>query len=141
MAIKMSPQEAAEKWARRLQQATPDIQQGIQRVDQNPMQAAARKKTKMLQRITDAVNSGKWERGLARVSLEDWKQAAIQKGLGRISAGVEAAQSKQSDFFSELLPYQAQLQAEIGKMPDLTLQDSVQRAAAWISGMAKFRRK
>lgn len=137
---KVNSTQFAEKWARRMSQSTQDIQNGVNRVTEAPTVKAAAKKQKMLQNLTAAVNSGKWEAGLNRVTLQDWKKAIIEKGLPRVQAGVTAAQPKVADFANKLLAYQEGLQSQIESMPDLTLQDSIARMTAWINGMAKFQR-
>lgn len=137
---KLSPQEFAEKWARRLSAAAPDIQKGVQRVDQSPTEKAAGKKDKMLQNLTQAVQSGKWEAGLRRVSLNDWKTALINKGIPRITQGVQGAQSDVADFAGQLLSYQDQIKSEIERMPDLTLEDSINRMTTWVRKMSQFKR-
>jgi molecular chaperone GrpE (heat shock protein) len=138
---RVNPQEFAEKWSRRLSQAAADIQRGVQRVDQAPTEAAAAAKQKMLANITDAINSGKWESGLRRVTLGDWKRTMIEKGIPRIGQGVQAATPKMAEFASQLLPYQDNLRSQIESMPDLTLEDNIARMTAWARGMAKFKRQ
>lgn len=137
---KLTPQEFAEKWQRRLSAASPDIQRGIQRVDTSPTEQAAAKKDKMLANVTASIQNGKWEAGLRRVTLSDWKKAAIEKGIPRISQGVTNAAPKVSDFASQLLPFQDSLKQQIGAMPDLTLDDNLNRMNTYIRGMAKFKR-
>lgn len=137
---KLNAQQFAEKWQRRLQSAAPDIQNGINRVDQSPTEKAASKKDKMLQNLTQAVQSGKWENGLRRVTLADWKRAAIEKGVPRISQGAAGAAPKVTQFAAQLLPFQDSLQQQVNSMPDLTIEDSIARMTAWVRGMSKFQR-
>jgi hypothetical protein len=137
---KLSAAEAREKWQRRLSGAVTDIQRGVAAVTEAPSAKAVAKKDKLLQNVTAAIQSGKWERSISRVSLEDWKRAMLEKGVGRISSGVQGAGTKMEAFYSELFPYIESLQNKIKQMPDLTLADSVARAQAWIEGMARFRR-
>lgn len=137
---KLTAQEYAEKWSRRLQAAAPDIQRGISRVDTSPTEAAAAKKDKMLANVTAAVQNGKWEAGLRRVTLSDWKKAATEKGIPRISQGVAGASPKVADFASKLLPFQDSLKQQISNMPDLTIEDNINRMVAFARGMSKFTR-
>lgn len=141
MAIKLSPDEYVAKHAQRTKAAVPDYTAGVQKVTSSPTAAAAAKQQKMVANLTEAVNSGKWKNGLMRVSLEDWKNAATNKGAGRIAAGVDGAAGKVLSFAQQLLPYEQTLQDTVNKLPDLTLEDSVNRASAWIRGMGKFQRK
>ncbi len=138
---KLSTQEYVEKWQRRTTGAAPDVQRGIQRVDSSPTEAAAAKKDKMLANVTAAITSGKWESGLRRVSLGDWKKATIEKGIPRISQGVNGAAAKVADFASQLLPYQDSLKSQISSMPDLTLEDNINRMTTFVRGMSKFKRQ
>ena len=140
MAIKVTPEEYAEKQARNLKASTPDIRRGVERVTEAPTAKAAAAQDKMLARLTEAVTNGKWARGLNRVTLEDWKSKMLDKGVPRIAAGIDAAHEKVVAFASELLPFQASLQTSVTRMPDLTLEDNIQRAAEWMRGMAKFKR-
>lgn len=137
---KLTAQEFAEKWARRLGASAPDIARGISRVDVSPTEKAAAKKDKMLANITAAVQNGKWEAGLRRVTLADWKKNITEKGIPRISQGVNSAQPKVADFASQLLTFQDGLQGQIQNMPDLTLEDSINRMNTWVRGMSKFKR-
>lgn len=137
---KLTPQQFTEKWQRRIQSATPDITNGINRVDTSPTQQAAAKKDKMLQNLTASVQNGKWEAGLNRVTLADWKSAAINKGVPRIAQGAAGAGAKLTNFASQLLPFQDSLASQVKSMPDLTLEDSINRMTTWVRGMAKFTR-
>lgn len=137
---KLTAQEFAEKWARRLSGASVDIAKGINRVDTSPMEKAAAKKDKMLANLTASVQNGKWETGLRRVTLQDWKKSITEKGIPRITQGVQGAQSKVADFASQLQPFQDSLRSQIDGMPDLTIEDSIARMNAWVRGMSKFRR-
>ena len=141
MPIKLTPEQFAEKHARRLKGATEDIRRGVQNVTESPTAKAAAKQDKMLQNLQAAVSSGKWARGLKRVTLDEWKEKTLTKGIGRIAAGVDAAHDKMVDFGTQLLDHEAGLQREIEGMPDLTLEDSISRMTAWTRGMAKFTRK
>jgi hypothetical protein len=138
---RMTPAEAREKWARRLNAAIPDITAGVERVTEAPGKKAAAKSEKMLQGITAAVRDGTWARRVAGVSLEEWKRKMLDKGVGRIAAGVEGASAKSEDFFAQLFSYQDSIKAKLDSMPDLTLEDSINRMTAWVRDMAKFSKK
>lgn len=140
MAIKVTPEQYAEKQARNLKASTQDIRRGVERVTVSPTAKAAQAQEKMIANLTESVRSGKWARGLNRVTLEDWKSKMLEKGIPRIAAGIDAAFDKVVAFAAELLPFQATLQSKIEGMPDLTLDDNIQRATEWMRGMAKFKR-
>lgn len=137
---KLTPVQAAEKHARRLSGATADIQAGIDRIQVNPCEQAAAKKEKMLANLTKAVNDGKWEAGLKRVTLDQWKKKARDVGVPRIAAGIAAARDKMVSFYSELLPHIDAGQAKLATMSDLTLEDNIARMNEMTRHMATFKR-
>lgn len=138
---KLTGQEFQEKWNRRLKGSIEDIRSGVNKVTESPTAKAAQKQEKMIQNLTAAVSSGKWKAGLQRVSLEEWKQKTLDKGLGRIASGADGATDKVAAFGTQLMAYQDTLKASVDKMPDLGLQDSISRMTAWVTGMSKFQRK
>jgi len=138
---RLTPDEYVEKHARRLKGAVDDMRQGVQRVNTAPTLQAAAKKDKMRANITASLDSGKWERGLKRVTLDDWKQKMINKGVGRVATGIDEAAPKVRAFASELLPYIDNISAAVSKMPDTTLEDNINRMTTFVRGMAKFQRK
>jgi hypothetical protein len=138
---KLTPQQAREKHANRLKASSADIRAGIERVSVAPGQQAAAKADKMRQNIVASIESGKWQKRVASISLEEWKRQATDKGIGRIAAGVDGAAAKIEAFYAELFPYQEQLQNKISKLPDLTLEDSINRMTTFVRGMAEFKRR
>jgi len=132
--------EFQEKHARRLSASIDDVRKGIDRVTVNPCELAAAKQEKMLTNLTAAVNDGRWAAGLKRVSLEEWKDKAKNVGAGRIASGINAAKSKVIAFAEQLLPHIDAGQAKLKGMPDITLEDNIQRMIAMTRHMAEFKR-
>jgi hypothetical protein len=94
----------------------------------------------MLTNLTQAVQSGKWEAGLRKVTLQDWKKQIIEKGIPRINQGVQGAQGQVADFAGQLLSYQDTIKQEIERMPDMTLEDNINRMTAWVRRMSQFKK-
>lgn len=138
---KLTPEQFAEKHNRRTKAALDDMRAGVETVDEAPTAKAAAKQEKMRQRLLEALESGKWANGLKRVSLEDWKQKMIDLGLNRVASGLDANKKKVEEFASQLLPHIEAGQNRIEKMPDVTLEDSINRMTAFIRHMSKFQRK
>lgn len=137
---RVTASEFQEKHARRLKGAVEDIRKGVERITVNPCEQAAAKKDKMVAKLTEAVNSGKWSRNLRKVTLDDWKTKMIDKGIPRISGGIDGAKDKVTAFAAELLPHVDAGVEKIKKMSDLTIEDSIARAGAFIRHMSKFSR-
>ncbi len=138
---KLSPAEATEKHARRLKGATEDIRRGVQRVQEAPGAQAAAKQEKFRQNLVASIDNGKWARRVASVSLGDWQQLMQEKGIPRIAAGVDASAAKTEEFFGQLFAHQEGLERKVQNMPDLTLEDSINRMTTWVRGMSDFQRK
>jgi hypothetical protein len=136
---KVTAAEFREKHAARLKAAMADVQRGVDRVSVAPGTQAAAKQAKMLTRLTEAVNSGKWSKRVSAIGLEEWKTLMKDKGIPRIASGIDAAGAKVEKFAGELLAFESTVQAKIDRMPDLSLEDSVNRASTWIREMSKFR--
>ena len=139
--VKVSADEFAEKWNRRIKGALEDIRKGVEKLDKNPAELAIAKKEKMKARLIEAIDSGKWESGLKKVTLEEWKQKMLRKGISRIPAGADEAVDKVRDFAQQLLPHIEEGLRKIESMPDVTLEDNIRRMEEFIRHMAKFRKK
>jgi len=137
---KLTPQEFQEKHARRLKASVEDVRRGIDRVTESPTAKAAAKKDKMLTNLTAAVNSGKWEAGLKRVSLDDWKKKTRDVGVNRIAAGIDAAADKVVSFAEDLLPHIDRGKEKIKGMSDVTLDDNINRMTTFIRHMSELKR-
>jgi len=138
---KLTAAEFQEKHARRLKGAVEDVRKGIDRVTESPTAKAAAKADKMLTNLTSSVQSGKWAAGLKRVSLEEWKRKTRDVGVNRIAAGIDASKDKVIAFAEELLPHIDRGQEKIKSMPDITLDDSINRMTTFTRHMAGFSRK
>ena len=135
-----SPVQVTEKLIRNLQAATESVRSGVQSVTTSPTEQAAEQADLMLLKITEAVNSGKWGDALRKVSLNEWKNAMLDKGLPRISSGIAAAKPKIQAFFEEWLPWEESISQTVKAMPKGTIEDSIVRAAAVIRHNANFKR-
>ena len=138
---KLTPEQFAEKHNRRTKAALEDMKAGVEAVTEAPTEKAAAKQEKMRQRLLEALESGKWANGLKRVSLEEWKQKMLELGLNRVATGLDANKKKVEEFAAQLLPHIDAGQKLIEKMPDVTLEDSINRMTAFIRHMSKFQRK
>ena len=141
MGLKVNPAEFVEKHARRLKGATEDIRRGIQRVDVAPGIKAAAKQDKMKAKLVASIDDGTWANRVKAVSLEDWKRKAETKGLARIATGIDEAAPKVLNFAEQLLPAVEAAKSKVDAMPDMTLEDSINRMATFTREMSKFKKK
>jgi hypothetical protein len=134
---RVSAQEYADKWGRRLKQASEDVRKGIERVKEAPGKAAAAAKDLMLSKVTAAVNDGTWARQVAGVTLEDWKKSATEKGVARIAQGVDSALPKQPMMAEKLLAAVDASVAEANATPRGDLEANITRMTTFVRGMSK----
>jgi len=138
---KMDAKDFAEKWQKNMAGSTAYISKGIDRVTESPMEKAAAKQDKMLNNLNEAVQKGKWKRGLESVTLDEWKKKFKDQGVARIAGGASAAVPKMQRFADQLLPFQDAAKRKIDAMPDTTFEDRLNKSQAWIREMHKFEKK
>lgn len=136
----MSPQQIAEKWSRNTTGATQSMRDGVNAVTANPMEKAAQAQDAYLAGVQRAVQTGKWQAGLRSVTLAQWKDDMINKGIPRISAGVAAAKEKYTRFMTELMAHIGTIRAELEGMPRGDLETNLNRMMFNARRMADFRR-
>src|SRR5262245_7475968 len=121
----LTPQEIAQKQISRTKGALDQMRTGIQRTTVAPGTIAATKASKMLEGVRLAIESGDWARRVAAVTLPEWQRAMLDKGVGRVSAGLDAAAADITDFHTQLQTFQTSLRSRLSSMPDVTLEDRI----------------
>jgi len=134
------PTVVAARWASNLGGAVDKIRQGVQAVTTSPTQAAAAAGNLWQQRVADPATLQKFQRGLQRVSLTDWQNAMLTKGVPRISTGAQAAKDKFTAFMTQFLPFVNNVAQGVRQMPKATLDDRIARMVSQVRGVAQFRR-
>lgn len=137
----MSPTVALANWQAGMNGATTTITDGVNAVSVAPGQLAAAQANLWQQQVSSAATKTKWANRVGAVSLQNWKNDMIQKGVGRIAQGVSNAaspQGKATYFFSQLIPYiqAGNTTATLG--PRGTYQQNVTRATNWMAYMHGF---
>lgn len=104
----MTPQELAKKWAENLTRAKTSIRKGIEGVTVSPTQKAAQQVQKYRDGCVRAADDGAFVSGCNRVTLQEWKDKAINKGLSNLETGVRDGESKVVAFQTKFAPYAKQ---------------------------------
>jgi hypothetical protein len=136
----LSAQDVAAKWSRNLAGATQSIKDGVMAVQTSPTQLAAARADAYVQGVQASVASGKWQAGLNRVTLADWQQQMINKGINRIASGAQGGQAKFAQFMGQLLPYIQNGQRQLSNTPRGDINQNIQRMVNWVQYMSQFRR-
>jgi hypothetical protein len=136
--VRVTPQQAANKWKERLSAATTEIEQGVARVTVAPGMAAAAQLQKYLTGVQESAQ--KWRANVSRVSLGEWQDAMKTVGIPRIASGAAAKVGKVEQFQSEFQPHLEKVMAQVHAMPSANQSQRIQRAVAMMEGNAKFKR-
>ena len=138
---KVDKNEFAEKWNKRMKGSVDEMRKGVEKLDVNPATEAIKKKDKMKAHWNEAIDNGTWESQMSKVTLDEWKRNYLNKGIPRVAAGVDAAKGKVADFGEALLGHIGKAKDKIKDMPDLTLEDNINRMTTFIREMSKFKYK
>jgi len=136
--VRMSAADAQAKWQQRTAAATQDMAAGIHRVTEAPGQKAAAKSQKWLAAVTAA--EPKFRRNVARVTLEQWKKAALELGVPRVAQGVQQKGYKWGEFAAEFFPYLDQGIQRVQAMPDTDFEARIARMVAMVRHSHGFQR-
>lgn len=138
--ITVTADEAAQRWADNLGQASQKIQQGVERVTQAPGQAAAAAGQKWQMSLQGQDVLQRFQANVGAVPLASWQQDMIQKGLPRISTGAAAAIPKMTTVFASLLRFEQTLQQQVRGMDSSSYAAREARMLAWARGMRNFKK-
>lgn len=131
-----SPQAVAARWQAQLAQSTDKIKQGVMAVTEAPTARAARRIDAQVAGVQRAAASGKTQAALMRVDLNSWQQSFINKGLGRIAGGSQAAVPKMAAFLTQFLPAVESARASLQPRGDL--ETNIQRSADMARKLSQF---
>lgn len=131
-----SVQDAVDKWKRQMLGAAPTIKAGVMAVTVAPGQQAAAAADLWAQRVAESKD--KFRTNVGAVSLQAWQTAMVDKGLARLTTGVNGAMPKVQAFMAQLIPYTNQVRATIRSMPKGSEADSEARMLAASRMMRAF---
>jgi len=131
-----NPQLVASKWVRGMQNAGESMKAGIQAVSVAPGQIAAARADLYRQKVIEAVDSGRYQAATAAVSLEEWKQAALTKGVSAATSRAQQSQDKVLRFLNFWLPITQQASQMVQGMPKGTLENAKARMIANVEFLA-----
>lgn len=141
MATAMSAADVAAKWSRNLLANKSSITAGINAVTESPTEKAAKAQQAYADGCAEAASSGRFAAGCRAVSLEDWRSAAINKGLRNLDTGVKAAEPKMTKFMEQYLPFVQQTSAQIQRMPKGSRSDAMARIQANLDALDQFKKQ
>jgi hypothetical protein len=105
--------------------------EGIRNTDVNPMAKAAEKAAKAQAGFVDAIQSGKWQRGLAAATKEEWVAGATAGGGSAYAAGVSAKAGKIARKLGPVLEATYRISDAVANMPTDTIQQRIAKSQAY----------
>ena len=108
--------------------------EGIQATQKDVAALAVAAKPKMLANVTQAINSGRWERGIQRGGTAYWKQQAVAKA-GNYATGISAGGDKYQQAAQIWYPIIDSAAASVRSMPNGSFQDSLNRMTAFATAL------
>lgn len=129
-----TPEQAAANWASKLAGSTDRIKAGIQAVTVSPGTLAAKASSTWAQNTAAA--QSKYQRNVGNVTLQQWQDAALNKGVARIPSGATSGQPKMQAFMAQFLPA---VSAAVQALPPRgSFDQNVQRSVAMQTALHKF---
>jgi len=136
-----SPDEVASKWSRNLAAAEPSVRAGVEAVTESPTEKAAERSREWQEGVSSERARARFEAGLRRVSLADWK-AKFLANVGRIGAGARLAEDDYRDFMSDFLAHVYPARDRIMREnPGIDLESGIARMTAMVRHNAAYERK
>lgn len=136
MPVKADAQMATTKWLQNIGNATDRMKQGALAVQEAPGKKAAAAADKWLANVQRS--KPKFIANVSRVTKESWQNSYINVGIPRVSQGAQAKQAKYTAAMEAFLPYLKLGVAKIDAMPNVTLEDGINRAIAMIRHNAAY---
>ena len=137
---RVNAQEFAQKLARRTAAAVPEYNAGVSAVTEAPGAKAAQRESEWAAGVARAAQENKFSRNVGAVTLQEWKDAALSKGSGRIAQGVSSAEPKMAQFGAELLQAVDNAVNVTNQTPRGDLEQNLNRMNTFVREMAKFRK-
>ena len=125
----------AKNWQSGVMNGAQKYRDGINNVTDHPGVKAAAQQAKLLQNITNAIQSGRWGRNVSSYNLANWKSTASGVGASNYTNGAQKGLPKYQQFANAIAPRLAQLKQQIAGMPNTTPADADARALAAIHFM------
>lgn len=134
-----TPQQVAEKWKAAFSGSANAYKAGVMGVQQAPGIAAARAAERMKQAVVESIDSGRYQAAVSAVTLQEWQQAAANKGAQRLTSGAEAGKTKYLEFAAEYLPVMEQVSNQVKAMPKGTIEDALNRIRVNLEASKAFK--
>jgi len=105
--------------------------QGIQSVTESPMAKAASKAQKAAAGYAEAIQSGRWQAGLASSSIEEWRAGAVAGGGSAYTAGIQSKAAKIARKLGPALDQTYAVADSVANMPTDSVSQRIAKSTAY----------
>lgn len=116
-----------EKYRRNMGNAQTDIKNGVENTTKDQAKNAIKAKELMVENHRKAIENGKWEKNLKNAGHEKWKRNFLAKGVGKITAGIDANASEIKETMQMVHEVGQLVRSEVDKMPKGGIENSLAR--------------
>lgn len=137
----LTADQIAQKWRERSAASGRAITIAVQQMaeEENPCRKAAAKQTEWMEGVRRAGEANKFRDSLNQVSMAEWRQAMIDKGVPNYQNGLARGQQKLLAVLPALLAHIQSGKRQLASTPRGTLEQNLARSANFIRHMATFR--
>lgn len=125
---------ATSRWTQGAAQGQTRYVEGIQSTTKDPTALAIQAQPKMVANFNQAINAGRYQRGLSKVGKAGWQAASVAKAAN-YSTGINASADKYQQAIGPVLQQIGSLQQQIAGMPNNNISDAIARSAAFQMGL------
>lgn len=134
-------QASIDKWKRNIAASGESVKQGVNAMTESPGVKAAASQDKYLRRVQESVNDGTYAAGQMSYSLQEYKDAVINKGVSNMMNGAQKLSARAQRNMADQLAYANQVSEQVAGMPTGTLEEGLAKSAAAIRLMAEGRKR
>lgn len=132
-----SPQDAAQKWAQRVQQSAPYYQSGVNNPSVDWAGPAVAAKDRRNAGLQAAINDGRIDAGIQRAGTGKWRAQTLAKGVTNWQQNTPKAQPQYLNGLQQVYADMQAADAAVSNMPRTTREDRIQRAATFLRTMGE----
>jgi t-SNARE complex subunit (syntaxin) len=104
-----------------------DIKAGVQNTDKDQAASAIAAQELMRQRLIEALDRGDWVKGLQEAGHEKWARNMVDKGIGKITTGIDANKTEIIAKFEKVDQVGKEVRSATKNMPKGSIDDSLGR--------------
>jgi len=137
--VRITATEGGDSWSQGFGASGAKYQRGVENVQTAPNAKAAKAIDRWVASVTSKEVQDKYVSRNNAVTLQEWQAATVQFGVPNLARGAAKGTPKYAAFAEKFYPFLSANLQKIQSMPNVTLQDRIQRSVAMMTANSKFR--